>query len=75
MASPSILNLTPGIQDYAWGKKGSSSLAAQLATVSIPDFKIDENKTYAEVSSPALALAVMITRRQIDGEALADPSS
>ena len=75
MASPSILNLTPGIQDYAWGKKGSSSLAAQLAAVSIPDFKIDENKTYAEVSAESNARSFPVTGRDVNAEDVADPSS
>jgi mannose-6-phosphate isomerase len=48
-ATASILKLSPGIQDYAWGKKGASSLAAQFAKVSIPDFTINDEKTYAEV--------------------------
>lgn len=45
-----MFKLTPGIQSYDWGKKGGSSLAAQLATTSIEGFEVDENKTYAEVS-------------------------
>jgi hypothetical protein len=47
-----ILKLAPGCQSYDWGKKGEASLAAQLASQSIPDFKVDEKKTYAEVSCP-----------------------
>lgn len=49
MSTP-VFKITPGIQPYAWGKKGSSSLAAQLADKCIPDFKVDEDNTYAEVS-------------------------
>ncbi|WVQ84608.1 mannose-6-phosphate isomerase [Cryptococcus sp. DSM 104549] len=45
----SIFKLAPGIQSYDWGKKGSASLAAQLALNCIPDFAIDEDKTYAEL--------------------------
>ncbi|ODN99077.1 mannose-6-phosphate isomerase [Cryptococcus amylolentus CBS 6273] len=45
----SLFKIAPGVQSYDWGKKGSSSLAAQLGTTSIPDFKIDESKTYAEL--------------------------
>ena len=45
-----VFKLSPGIQSYAWGKKGSASLAAQLAQVSVEGFGIDEDKTYAEVS-------------------------
>lgn len=48
MSAP-VFKITPGIQSYAWGKKGSSSLAAQLAERCISDFKVDEEKTYAEV--------------------------
>jgi mannose-6-phosphate isomerase len=44
-----VFKVTPGIQSYAWGKKGSSSLAAQLGERCISDFKVDEEKTYAEV--------------------------
>lgn len=47
--SPSVFKISPGINSYDWGKKGSASLAAQLATTSIPDFSIDEDKAYAEV--------------------------
>ena len=54
--STGIFKLAPGIQDYAWGKKGSASLAARLAAVSVPGFQIDDEKTYAEVR-PALAFA------------------
>jgi len=50
-----VFKIAPGIQSYDWGKRGSSSLAAQLATESVPDFEIDENKTYAEVSRRMLA--------------------
>lgn len=54
MASTSpVFKITPGIQSYDWGKKGSSSLAAQLATTCIENFSVDENKTYAEVSRAA----------------------
>lgn len=47
--SPPVFKIAPGIQSYDWGKKGSSSLAAQLAEESVPDFQVDENKPYAEV--------------------------
>ena len=49
-SSPAIFKLAPGIQSYAWGKKGRSSLSAQLAETCIPGFEVDEDKTYAEVS-------------------------
>jgi mannose-6-phosphate isomerase len=51
MTAP-VFKIVPGLQSYAWGKKGSSSLAAQLATTSIPDFTIDDEKPYAEVRPP-----------------------
>ncbi|RSH81318.1 Mannose-6-phosphate isomerase [Apiotrichum porosum] len=44
-----VFKLAPGIQSYDWGKPGSSSLAAQLARESVPDFEVDENKKYAEL--------------------------
>jgi hypothetical protein len=48
-SSSAVFKIIPGLQSYAWGKKGSSSLAAQLGTTSIPDFEIDDEKPYAEV--------------------------
>jgi mannose-6-phosphate isomerase len=45
-----VFKIAPGVQDYAWGKKGSSSLAAQYGKVSVDKFEIDEEKSYAEVS-------------------------
>ncbi|OBZ74466.1 Mannose-6-phosphate isomerase [Grifola frondosa] len=48
-ASKNLIRLKTSIQEYDWGKKGSSSLVARLAANSIgPDFKVDENKSYAE---------------------------
>lgn len=45
-----VFRLIPATLNYPWGKKGSSSLAAQLADgAGIPDFKIDESKSYAEI--------------------------
>lgn len=49
MSGPPVFKIIPGIQSYDWGKKGSDSLAAQLAEEGIPGFQIDENKPYAEV--------------------------
>jgi len=47
-----VFRLIPATKIYPWGKKGSNSLAAQLADgAGIPDFKIDESKPYAEVHS------------------------
>lgn len=48
--SAPVFKLSPGIQSYAWGKKGSKSLAAQFGERCIEGFKVDEGKTYAEVS-------------------------
>lgn len=48
-----VFRLIPETLNYSWGKKGSSSLVAQLADgAGIPDFKIDESKSYAEVRGP-----------------------
>lgn len=44
-----LLQLSPGIQSYDWGKKGSDSLAAQLGKVSVKGFEVDEEKPYAEL--------------------------
>ena len=45
-----VFALAAGIQSYDWGKKGSSSKAAQYAHASgLPGFAIDEEKPYAEV--------------------------
>jgi mannose-6-phosphate isomerase class I len=48
-----VFKISPGIQDYAWGKKGGASLAAQFAKVSVPGFEI-QDKPYAEVCPPVL---------------------
>ena len=48
-STSSVFKLAPGIQDYAWGKKGASSLAAEFAKVSVKNFQIKDDKTYAEV--------------------------
>ncbi|EIW68141.1 hypothetical protein TREMEDRAFT_33152 [Tremella mesenterica DSM 1558] len=49
MQSKLIFKLNVGIQSYAWGKKGRSSLAAQLGEKSVVGFESDEEKTYAEL--------------------------
>jgi len=49
MSTAPVFKIIPGLQSYAWGKKGSSSLAAQLGSRSIPDLSIDDEKPYAEV--------------------------
>lgn len=51
-----IFKITPGVQSYDWGKIGSTSLAAQFGERCIQDFKTDDNKPYAEVSSQSLEL-------------------
>ena len=48
MSAP-VFKLHAGIQPYAWGKKGSSSLAAQLGETCVPEHTTDEDTTYAEV--------------------------
>ena len=46
----SMFKLVPGIQSYDWGKLGENSKAAKFAQVSIPNFVIENDKPYAEVS-------------------------
>ena len=46
---PPFLVLSPALQTYAWGKKGSQSEACSLKASADPDFVTDENQTYAEV--------------------------
>jgi len=60
MSTAPVFKIVPGLQSYAWGKKGSSSLAAQLGSRSIPDYEIDDEKPYAEVC-PSLGLS-FVTR-------------
>jgi hypothetical protein len=43
-----IFAITPGVQSYEWGKRGSDSLTAQLVRVCVDGFEVDEDKTYAE---------------------------
>lgn len=61
-AAPPVFKIAPGIQSYDWGKKGSSSLAAQLAEESVPDFILDENKPYAEVGVIAACCSLIRLR-------------
>ena len=46
-----LIQLQCGVNSYEWGKKGSESRAAQFAAASLDenDFKIEEEKPYAEV--------------------------
>lgn len=47
---PPFLVLSPALQTYAWGKRGSQSAACRLKASADPDFTPDENQTYAEVA-------------------------
>lgn len=50
MASISVFEILPTTQEYDWGKTGTSSKVAQLATAShIPGFTLKESTPYAEV--------------------------
>ena len=49
--TPAVFRLKGSIQTYDWGKKGSSSLVAQLSRGAVKeDFELDEDTSYAEVS-------------------------
>uniref|UniRef100_H0WSF2 Mannose-6-phosphate isomerase n=1 Tax=Otolemur garnettii TaxID=30611 RepID=H0WSF2_OTOGA len=48
MASPRVFPLSCAVQQYAWGKMGSSSEVAQLLASSDPLARISEDKPYAE---------------------------
>jgi mannose-6-phosphate isomerase len=46
----SVMQLKCSCNNYPWGKKGTKSAAARLcAKTPGTDFKIDENKEYAEM--------------------------
>ena len=47
--NPPFLVLSPALQTYAWGKKGSRSEACRLKAFGDNDFEVDEHQTYAEV--------------------------
>jgi hypothetical protein len=48
---PPVFALVPTTQSYDWGKTGSDSKVAQLASASsLSGFKLDEKTRYAEVS-------------------------
>ena len=49
---PLFLVLSPVLQTYAWGKKGSKSEACNLKASGDRNFVLDENQTYAEVYVP-----------------------
>lgn len=46
-----ILQLDCPVQTYAWGKMGSASKVAQLASGGTSGFVVDEKKPYAEVAT------------------------
>lgn len=46
---PAFLVLSPALQTYAWGKKGSDSEACKLKASGDHEFEPDEDQTYAEV--------------------------
>lgn len=48
--NPPFLNLSCSVQKYAWGKLGSSSEVARLASFENSQFLVDEKVPYAEVS-------------------------
>lgn len=48
-----IIRLAVTLQEYGYGKRGSKSIAARLATGTPENkFDIDENQPYAEVYTP-----------------------
>jgi hypothetical protein len=65
MSTAPVFKIVPGLQSYAWGKKGSSSLAAQLGSRSIPDYEIDDEKPYAEVCPCYLCSRVVLDGQRI----------
>ena len=45
-----VLKIIPTVQQYDWGKLGSSSKVAVFAqSAGLSDFRVDETKPYAEV--------------------------
>ena len=64
MTPSAVFKITPGIQSYAWGKKGSSSLAAQLAEKSISGFIVQDDEAYAEVRDGLSALIHLVHFRR-----------
>jgi mannose-6-phosphate isomerase len=45
-----VFKIVPTVQQYDWGKLGTSSKVAVFAqSAGIPDFRVDELKPYAEV--------------------------
>ncbi|KAG1885407.1 RmlC-like cupin domain-containing protein [Suillus subluteus] len=72
-----VFRLIPATQNFPWGKKGSSSLVAQLADgAGIPDFKTDESKSYAEMwigTHPNAPTRVHSTRQLLSEHLTAHP--
>ncbi len=67
-----LFRLKASIQEYPWGKQGSSSLVAQYGPAAVgEEFEVDEEKTYAEVrgcmSTPSLSVTSTIIG--LDGHA------
>ncbi|KAJ3376143.1 Mannose-6-phosphate isomerase [Allomyces arbusculus] len=62
-AVPPVLELRPRAMHYAWGKRGTASAVARLATRHLPD-PVDEEKPYAELwmgthpNAPSTVLAL-----------------
>ncbi|XP_008247438.4 mannose-6-phosphate isomerase isoform X2 [Oryctolagus cuniculus] len=56
MASPGVFPLSCVVQQYAWGKTGSSSEVARLLASSDPSVRISEDQPYAEELAEKLHL-------------------
>lgn len=70
-----IFKVTPGLQSYEWGKKGSDSLAAQMAKECVEGFKVDEGKEYAEVRTRRVLASPSLTyTTALDGNARHPPN-
>lgn len=53
-----LFRLRGTVQDYDWGKPGSTSLAADLAQEGVgSDFTLDKEHPYAEVCGLAVTIA------------------
>lgn len=66
----SVFPIAAGTQSYDWGRVGPDSKAAHYALSSIPDFKLEETKPYAEVRSIDLSAQIdshVKSRQVMDG--------
>lgn len=54
MSAP-VFKLKAAVQQYDWGKPGTTSKVAQFAAAADPSFVLDEKAPYAEVR-PATAI-------------------